>query len=106
MDLEEILSLHSLIDDMRKRALQRKEEIWNDPTSEESEKRYAEQVIKFLSIEEYFNRVPKSIVFAVFSYLGYSFDDYMITTYNRMYYKVMEEANRVYKLVDPESLQR
>ncbi|MBR1456295.1 MAG: hypothetical protein IJ594_03935 [Oscillospiraceae bacterium] len=104
MEREEIMGLASLIADMRRRARSRREEICSDPASEERQKRLAQDIVEFLSVEENFNRVPKSTVFAIFHYLGYSFPEHQTIMYYDMYNKVVEEANRVYTLIDPDML--
>ena len=58
-----------------------------------------------LTIEEYYKEVPRSTVFGIFHYLRYKFPgESTIVAHSRMYDKLMDEVNRKYILIDPESL--
>ncbi len=95
-----------LLVELRQRAMEIRDEVFSDPASTAADRKKAEDILTFTTIEDCFKGVPRSTVFGIFNYLRYEFpgEDLRIATFSRMYDKLMAEVNRRYKLIDPESL--
>ncbi len=90
-----------MLEEMRKRAREKRAGVYGDPASTELDRRKADMVVEFLSKEEGFNQVPRSTVIQTFIYLGY---DVSIDQYDELYDQVMREVNGTYVFVDPEQM--
>ena len=95
-----------MINELREKALANKERIDNDPNSSEEEKKVAFDAVEFLRFEDNLNNVSKSTIFAMFNYLGYTFDNREAIQYNEMYNKLIDEINKQYTLIDDTYLKR
>ena len=87
-----------MLQELKAKAIAKRDEIFSDPNASEFDKEYAEDVVTFLGTQDGFNRVPKSTIDVMFNYLGYKVD---VDKYREMYDKIMEEVNATYKYVDP-----
>ena len=95
-----------MINELREKALANKERIDNDPASSEEDKKIANDTVEFLRFEDNIDKVAKSTIFAMFNYLGYSFEEDEIINYNKMYHNLIEEINKKYTLIDDGALTR
>lgn len=94
-----------LVGELRQRAKEIRDEVFSDPASTAEDRKKAEDILKFTTIEEYYKEVPRSTVFGIFHYLRYKFPgESTIVAHSRMYDKLMDEVNRKYILINPESL--
>lgn len=95
--------MDSILSDMRRRALEMREKTYANTESTEQDKKTADDIVEFICVEDCFRRVSRSTVFAIFSYLDYfPGEKFRTARFNEMYYKVMEEVDRKYILIDPE----
>ena len=90
-----------MLEELRRRALEKRDEICSDPNMDEEERETADMVVEFLSKEEGFNQVAKSTILQMFVYLDYEID---FDRYEKMYDEVMREVNQTYIYVNPEDL--
>ena len=95
----------SLLDELRQKAFAKRDELYSQDSSEE-EIKYAEDTLHFLENADNINKVPKSTIFSIFRFLGYTFDKYEMVQYNQMYDNLLEEINKVYILADEADLTR
>ena len=72
---------YSAINEMKRMAVDKKEEIINNPNASEEDKKCIDDIIEFLKYEDSFNKVPKSTVFAMLRFLGYKRDKYEMVYY-------------------------
>ena len=106
MNDKELLNKDNILSEIRTRAKKRKEEIDNNNSSTEKDKKFANDVIEFLSVEDSFNKVPKSTIFAMFEYLNFNIDKHKISFYEELYEKIIEEINKKYTLIEEEQIMR
>ena len=95
--------MSSRLAELQARAREARDRVFADPSSSEKDRKYAQDVLTFYLHEDAIKHVSKSVVFATFRFLEIPVGDYMISTYNDLYYELMDEVNRVYKLIDLET---
>ena len=101
-----LLEKNNVLEDIRKRALEYKESVFNNPESTEEDKKTASDILEFVIVEDSFNKVPRSVVFNIFNFLGLDTPNYKISFFNQLYYKILDEVNKKYTFVDEESIKR
>ena len=92
-----------LIEDVRKKAKEKRIQIDNDMNATEEEKETIRDIIAFLSNEQDFNRISRGTFFNIFAYIGYEID---INKYLEMYDAIMKEAGETYTYVDSEAIKK
>ena len=98
----------SLLAEFRQRARERADEVFSDPASTAVDRKKAEDILTFTTVEDCYKRAPKSTVFAIIRYLGYEFpgESFISALYNQMYEKLIEEIDRRYILINPDKFLR
>lgn len=94
------------INEMRAKAAEKREEIYNNPDAVQEEKDTIDSILEFLKYEDSFNKVSRPTVFAMLDFLGYTRDEFVIAYYDDLYTDLMREANTKYTLVDPGDIKR
>ena len=84
--------MNNVLKDLRKRALE--------------DKKLIKDTIEFLKYEDSIRKVPKSTVFSMFRFLGYTSDNLEMIYYNDLYNQLMDEINEVYILADEDQIMR
>lgn len=94
-----------MLDDLRKKAIERKNIIYTNKNSTFEDKEKINDIIQLLSKEDNLNKVSRSTVLAIFNFLGYDYQN-NIKNYFDMYDKLMNEVNKTYTLIETEEMTR
>ena len=97
---------NSLLEELRNKAKLRYEEIYNDSSSTDNEKKFIADIVEFLKYENSFKKVAKSTVISILVFLDNKKDELDIVYYDDLYYKILDEVNKTYLLVDEEQMMR
>lgn len=98
--------MNNILKDLRKKALEKETEINSNPNSSIEDKKLIKDTIEFLKYEDSIRKVPKSTVFSMFRFLGYTSDNLEMIYYNDLYNQLMDEINEVYILADEDQITR
>lgn len=90
-----------MIEELLQKAEEKKAKIDADIHATEREKKAIDMVFRFLAMDDGFDVVPDSTIFAIFTFLGYEFD---LRNYKKMIEEATEESHKRYVYVDPEDL--
>ena len=92
--------------ELRNKARENRDRVCADPNSTPEERKTAEDILKLYIYDEYIRKMPRSTMFASFLYLGYTFEGekFKVSKWNQMYYQLMEDIDRKYILIDPDTL--
>ena len=90
-----------MLEELRRRAAEKREEIYHDANSTDADKELIDDIVKFFTKEEGIKLVPKSTVFQIFIFLDYHSKEGNIKLYVSMYDKLLAEINKTYIYVDP-----
>ena len=98
--------MNNILKDMRKRALEKEIEINNNSNSSEEDKKLIKDTIELLKYSDGIGKVPKSTVFSIFRFLGYTNENLEMIYYNDLYNRLMDEINEIYVLASEEQIMR
>ena len=90
-----------MLKELRRRAAEKREEIYHDENSSDTDKEIIDDIVKFFAKEEGIKLVPKSTVFQIFIFLDYYSKEGNIKLYMSMYDILLAEINKTYIYVDP-----
>lgn len=92
-----------MLTELKEKARLKKVEVDNDKNASERDKRLISSIFELLSKERSFNDVPGSTVLAIFRFLNVEGN---MAEYVDKYHALMDEVNKRYTYVDPETIKK
>ncbi len=88
-----------LLDEIRERIKIKKEAIASDPSVSEADKKFLNTMDELFKNRDAILQCPRSVILGTLMYVGYPHADT-----RPLYDELIEELNKVYKMVDPDDL--
>ena len=88
-----------LLNEIREKIKIKIEEIANDPSVIDENKKFMNSAEKLFNNRDAILQCPKSVILGTLLYIGYPYSEI-----RDVYDKLIEELNKVYKMVDPDDL--